>query len=64
MIRGDLESKNKRGTRILVDGGVIETRPVTPIIILIGEDRLWAADAQESGWLRRAWTRNREDGKA
>ena len=48
MIRGDLESKNKRGTRILVDGGrggVIETRPVTLIIILIGEDQ-----AVESGW--------------
>ena len=45
-------------------GGVIETQPVTPIIILIGEGQRWAADAQESGWLRRAWARNREDGKA
>ena len=35
---GDLGSKNERGTRILVDGGVIETRPVTPIIILIGKE--------------------------
>ena len=43
---------------------MIETQPVTPIIILIGEDQRWAADAQESGWLRRAWATNREDGKA
>ena len=43
---------------------MIETQPVTLIIIRIGEDQRWAADAQESGWLRRAWARNREDGKA
>ena len=55
MIRGDLESKNKRGTRILVDGGVIETRPVTRIIILMGEEHRWATDVQASGYVTAAW---------
>ena len=55
--------KNDDQTYMLEEGG--NSNPTGyPIIIRIGEDQRWAADAQESGWLRRAWARNREDGKA
>ena len=34
---------------------MIETRPVALIIILIGEDQRWAADAHASGCVTAAW---------
>ena len=47
--------KTSVGPAFWLRGGVIETRPVTPIIILIGEDQRWAAGAQASGCVTAAW---------